>query len=254
MTNPDQEKKWLLEEKYNNQINQEYVSDCKKIDKGFPLAYIIGYQPFLNCTIYLDSKPLIPRSETEYWVDIFNNTLKTKRSLSSLKILDLCAGSGCCGVAIAKALPNAEVDFTEISTDHFETIKTNLEHNLSVSFTEQNQYQIIISDLFKKIEKKYDYIVCNPPYIDRAMHTVSDSVHNYEPHEALYGGEGGLYFIERILSSISYYLKPHGQLWLEHEPEHVFAITNICKQHNITCTTHTDQYKVPRFTVCNVSL
>jgi release factor glutamine methyltransferase len=103
-----QEIKWLLEEKYQGEKSEAFFSDCKRLALGEPLAYIIGYSPFMNCKIWLDNKPLIPRPETEYWVNEAIDTIKNNATLSlgleitSPKILDMCAGSGCIGVSLLK--------------------------------------------------------------------------------------------------------------------------------------------------------
>ena len=254
MISVDQEKQWLLKEKYSNKPTEEYFADCKQIDNGTPLAYVIGHQPFLDCTIYLDSKPLIPRSETEHWIDNLVTQINKGNISYPQTILDLCAGSGCCGVALAKALPEAKIDFAEINASHLSTIRKNIEHNVSVQFEKQNKYQCIQSDLFSNLDQKYDLVVCNPPYIDKAMNTIDKNVHEHEPHEALYGGKNGLFFIEKILKNTLVHLTSQGQFWLEHEPEQAVAIQSICSKHNLSCTTHIDQYNTPRFSICNMSL
>ena len=105
-----QDIEWLLEEKYSGEKNDAFFADCKRLALGEPLGFLIGHVPFLDTTIYLDSKPLIPRPETEYWTEAVIADIKTNypaRDLENtpgaeqLRVLDLCAGSGCIGVAIA---------------------------------------------------------------------------------------------------------------------------------------------------------
>ena len=104
----NKEEQWLLKEKYQGVESKEFHEDRKRLQAGEPLGYIIGWVPFLNTIIYLDSKPLIPRPETEFWVErVCERVLMKSQQLERpLAILDLCAGSGCIGVAVAKALEN----------------------------------------------------------------------------------------------------------------------------------------------------
>jgi release factor glutamine methyltransferase len=162
-----QEETWLLQEKYKGEQNDAFFADCDRLKDGEPLAYLIGSIPFLNTTIYLDlpdrqagSKPLIPRTETEFWVEqIISQINKGQTFAVCSRILDLCAGSGCIGVAVLKNVPNVTVDFVEIDGHHHELIKKNiLENNIDIS-----RANIFGGDLFENITEKYDYILTNPP-------------------------------------------------------------------------------------------
>src|SRR3989344_3024544 len=126
-----------------------------------PIAYTIGWIPFIHTKIYLDSRPLIPRPETEYWVDQVIQEIK-KSKVEKPKILDLCAGSGCIGIAVLKEIPEAFVDFVEIEEIHHKTIEKNIrENNLDSSHT-----RIFGGDLFENVLDSYDFILSNPPYIN----------------------------------------------------------------------------------------
>lgn len=176
-----------------------------------PEAYKIGSIPFVHAEIYLDSRPLIPRTETEYWVDLAIKDIRAS-GIKSPKILDLCAGSGCIGVAVGKDIPEALVDFVELDTRHHPTIERNLKEN-------GVKGRVFGGDLFEKITDKYDFILSNPPYIDRDLDRVAESVKDHEPELALYGGEKGLEVVERIITESSKHLNPGGKLYIEHEPE-----------------------------------
>jgi len=235
---------WLLKEKYHGEKTPGFFTDCERLKAGEPLAYVIGFIPFLNCQIWLDSKPLIPRPETEYWVEkVIANNSKTDPG-QPLKILDLCAGSGCIGVALAKALPNSVITFSEIDSKHLETIEKNCQEN----GIDSDRYQIIISDLFQDLEQnmEFDLIVSNPPYLDAVLDRVAESVKNNEPALALYGGQAGFALIEQIIEKAPDYLRPSGQLWLEHEPEQVKLIYKA-GEGRFACLNFIDQYGLPRF-------
>jgi len=247
----EKEIQWLLNEKYHGEKSDAFFADCKRLTLGEPLAYIIGFTPFLDCKIWLDSFPLIPRSETEFWTHECLETIKNTQTVSlglekqSIRILDLCAGSGCIGIALAKALPNARVEFSEIDRRHIPTIEKNVrENNVDAQRT-----LIHHTDLFTGIAGQFNYIVCNPPYIDEQNSRAEISVVDHEPHLALFGGAAGLETIEKIIAASKYHLAPSGQLWLEHEPEQVVAIAKLAETHGLQATTYPDQYTVDRFTV-----
>src|SRR3989344_3294780 len=161
-----------------------------------PEAYTLGSIPFIHTQIYLDSHPLIPRTETEYWVDLAIKEIKD-RGVKEPKILDLCAGSGCIGVAILKEIPYALVDFAEIDTTHHRTIEKNVLENIG----DTPRTRIVGGNLFEEIDSKYDFILSNPPYINPELTTrIQESALKFEPKQALFGGKDGLEIINNILT------------------------------------------------------
>lgn len=224
--------------------SEAFHTDLKRLTEGEPLAYVIGSVPFLNCTIYLDSHPLIPRPETEFWAEKAITEIRNYK-YNCVKVLDLCAGSGAIGVAVAKAIPKTQLTFGEIEKQHLPTIGKNTEEN-NISCT---RYKVKQSDLFKNIEGTFDFILTNPPYIDPALNRADDSVKNNEPHLALYGGKYGLEIIEKIIVDAQKYLNKNGQLWIEHEPEQVTDIHTCALENGYKISTHKDQYQVMRYSV-----
>jgi len=262
-----QEEQWLLAEKYGGVKTAEFYADCKALALGTPLGYLIGQVPFLDCTIWLDAQPLVPRVETEYWVEQAITAIKERQTVQPVlsagegqsaavqltdphpttSILDLCAGSGCIGVAVAKALPTVQVDFVELSVQLIPTINKNcLENHI-----EQSRCRIYHSNLFAGIptDARYDFILSNPPYIDPAVDRATESVKSHEPHLALYGGIDGLEIIEQIIATAKDHLTPTGQLWIEHEPEQVNHINKLAADGGFNCTSHADQYGVLRYSI-----
>ena len=204
-----------------------------------PEAYRIGWVPFINSKIYLDSRPLIPRTETEYWVNEVIHKIK-QSGIKKPKVLDLCAGSGCIGVAVAQEIPESQVVFVELDPKHHENIKKNLlENNIDPSRT-----KILGGDLFERVEGKYDFILSNPPYIDMSLKRVAESVLEHEPSLALDGGQKGLEIIEKILEQLPRYLNAGGALFIEHEPEQKEELS----KHKMYLNSYPDQYGEPRFT------
>jgi len=276
----NQEIAWLLNEKYQGAKTADYEADCARLAAGEPLGYLIGHVPFLGCTIHLDSTPLIPRVETEFWVEkaiaTITSSLQTKCDNlelndttldcfvvlprkddggdTGLKILDLCAGSGAIGVAVAKAIPDAHVTFAEIDHSHLPTIEKNLTENLPAQpFNRTKGWTVLQSDLFENVSGQFDIILTNPPYIDAQAHTVDANVAAHEPHLALFGGTAGMEIITRIITEAPHHLTPIGQLWIEHEPAQVEAIAALAHNHGFSCVTHPDQYDTPRFSVLTMA-
>jgi len=242
-----QEVDWLLQEKYNGQESSAFWADVTRLEAGEPLAFVIGSIPFLDTTIYLDSHPLIPRPETEFWVEQAIKAINAYPvQKHSLCILDLCAGSGCIGVAVAKACPAVQVDFSELQSAHLPTIAKNCRAN-DISAERVFIYE---SDLFTPVKggrlRKYDFILSNPPYIDKSLGRTESSVITHEPALALFGGVAGMEVLAQIIADAPQYLQAGGQLWLEHEPEQAAAICLLGAAH-FSVTTHEDQYNVPRF-------
>jgi release factor glutamine methyltransferase len=241
----DREMNWLLEEKYHGEKSQAFFADCKRLALGEPLAYLIGWSNFLGCKITLNSHPLIPRVETEFWVENAIAAIKATNHKAPI-VLDLCAGSGCIGVSVAKAIPNSQVDFSEIDQNHLPTILNNLKENeIAVS-----RSKIAHTNLFEAFAgTKYDFILSNPPYINAELNRTDDSVVKHEPYISLFGGKDGMEIITKIIESAPQYLNPGGQLWIEHEPEQSAKIKELGNYNSFSTTTHKDQYGVERYSV-----
>ncbi len=241
-----QEKKWLLAEKYSGIQSNEYEAECKLLEAGVPVAYLIGNIEFLGCHIDLSSKPLIPRAETEYWVDIFIKRQKEKYSeteLRNLELLDIFAGSGCIGIACATHL-QSHVTIGELQEQNIKQILQNTSHNKCITNTD-----LFRSDVFSDIPKKaYDYVLANPPYIDAAREeVVQSSVLDNEDHVALFAPEQGLLFVYQLIDESAEYLKTGGEIWIEFDPWQTDLIDQYLK--NKPQWSHTylqDQYKKDR--------
>lgn len=205
-------------------VSQEKIELYKKlIDARLnnkPVQYIVGTTEFYGLELFVNENVLIPRFETE---ELVENTLKiiNEKFNSNVKILDLCCGSGAIGLAIKNKLPNAVVTMSDISKKALEVASKNKENlNLNV--------EIIESDLFENINESYDVIISNPPYI-ATNEEIESLVKDNEPHLALYGGEKGLDYYERILENISGYLNNKFLIALEigqNQKEDIINIIN----------------------------
>jgi len=220
-------KKWLLEKKYNGEQSVQYFKDLERLKKGEPLDYVIGFRDFLNCKIDLSLKPLIPREETEYWLEKVIIDIKNKYPGKKLKILDLFSGSGCIGIVILKHLPNSIVIFGEKSPKFIKQIKINLKLNK----IKPSRYKIIQTDTYSNIKGKFDFIFANPPYLSKKrISKIQKPVLKYEPKIALFAKNNGLYFIEKLIQQSKNFLKPEGEIFIEFDSWQKKKIEEILKE------------------------
>lgn len=194
-----------LDEQELNQFRER----LKRRGKGEPGQYIHGSVQFYGLNIFVNSAVLIPRPETEILVDLIANVLKTE-NLEVKKCLDLCSGSGCIGLSLKNKFPDLSVYLSDISENALTVAKKNAEANHLVAHFSQG-------DLFEPfLDQKFDYIVCNPPYISlKEYHELSPEVRGFEPILALVGGDSGYEFYERLSEALPRYLNPMGRVWLE---------------------------------------
>ncbi|MCR4276101.1 MAG: peptide chain release factor N(5)-glutamine methyltransferase [Candidatus Parcubacteria bacterium] len=278
---PDE--KWLLEEKYSGIETPEYEADKKRLASGEPLAYVIGWQPFLGLKIYLDSKPLIPRPETEWWTEELVAVMKKVwpsvakgpedflKDGNEFRFLDLCAGSGAIGCAALAKLPDAQVYFGEIDPAFEATILKNIRENkldLPTGRQATSRADVRIGDLFEPfatnfscpysdLEKwkyscggnmQFDIIAANPPYVP-ADRVLPPSVAEYEPAGALRAGEDGLDIIRRIALDLPKHLKKDGQAWIECDRAHAAEARTLFQEQGFSAEIRNDQYGKPRIIV-----
>ncbi len=199
---------WLLKEKHSGNKTDEFYKDIKKLESGEPLAYVMGNVDFLNIKINLSRKVLIPRVETEFWVQKEIENIVAKNP----NCLDIFSGSGCIGISILKNIDGAHVDFADNFNNSIEQIKINIDLN----GLNKASYSIIKSDVFSNIKDKYNYIFANPPYISKnKADKIQKSVLDFEPSEALFAEDNGLYFIKELLLNGKKYLRDVGKMYIE---------------------------------------
>jgi len=183
-----------------------------RVMQGEPLAYVLGQWDFYGMTLHVDKHVLIPRDDT-----CAVTALAIKQALfldSAPRILDLCTGSGCIGLAIAGRVKDAKVTLADISREAIAVARKNImDQKLSgrVACMQIDALQEPSSFL-----GKFDLIVSNPPYITtREMIDLPTSVKDFEPHLALHGGKDGLKFYRAIAANFRQALKPGGYLCFE---------------------------------------
>jgi len=182
-----------------------YEDGLKKLEQGIPVQYIVGNVDFYGNIFEVNENVLIPRFETEELVEKTINYSK-KYFDKKIEILDIGTGSGCIAITLSKYL-DSNVDALDISEEALEVSKKNNErNNANVNFFHSN--------LFENVNKKYDLIISNPPYI-AYDEEIMDIVKNNEPNIALYADNDGLYFYEEILKNASNYLNDKAMIAFE---------------------------------------
>ena len=206
---------------------------------GEPLAYILGEWEFYGLPLYVDRNVLIPRDDT-----CAVASLAIQKALflgKDPRILDLCTGSGCIGLAIASRVKDARVTLADISKEALAVAKKNIVRNhLS------GRVSCIQADALNKPSAflgKFDLIVSNPPYITaQEMRELPHSVCDFEPHLALFGGDDGLDFYRAIAKNFAQALKPGGYLCFEFGMGQGDGVCRILEENQYTILERTRDY------------
>ena len=191
-----------------------FFENFEKRRRRIPLAQILGRQSFYGLDFFVNEDILIPRADTECLVDLVLEDyadLAKQAGSSSLNILDLCTGSGCIGISVAKHLPYQELLLVDLSEKALSVAKKNAEKHLG------ENVRLLQSDLLTGVQgKKFSLLLSNPPYIvSRVIPGLDREVSEYEPKMALDGGEDGLVFYRRIAKEAKAVLLPGARLYLE---------------------------------------
>jgi len=201
--------------------NDSLDNDHAGIFEGFiarrarrePLQQIIGKQEFWGLDFIVTPDVLIPRPETEFVVE---SAIKAANTLAAPLIVDLCTGSGCIAIGLAKELPSSRIIATDRSDKALFVARENA-RNCGVA----SRIRFLEGDLFGPLEEldiqgTVDIIVANPPYIPaRELASLQPEVRDYEPEIALIAGPQGTEIHQRIIGEAPRYLKQHGLLIME---------------------------------------
>ncbi|MDP3889005.1 MAG: peptide chain release factor N(5)-glutamine methyltransferase [bacterium] len=192
----------------------------KLVNQNMPLQYLIGSVSFADLEILVEPPVLIPRPETEQWcLNLITQLKKLKKQ--NLAILDLCTGSGCIALALAKALPSAKIYATDISKQALALAHKNAIHN------QINTVTFLHSDLFADISTAFtfDLIVCNPPYVSPSeWQSLEPSVTQWEDKNALVANNEGLAIIKKIISHAPAYLHANNEMKQHDIPQLIIEI------------------------------
>ncbi len=183
----------------------EYLE--RRVAERVPAPYITGEAWFAGLRFAVDERVLVPRSP---FAELIGRAFSPWLTAAPERILDLCTGSGCIGIACALAFPDAEVDLVDISVAALEVADGNIAaHRL------ERRVRTLESDLFEELDQAYDLIVCNPPYVDADDYADLPDEYRCEPELALAAGVDGLDVVRRVLRDAADWLEDEGLLFVE---------------------------------------
>ena len=187
------------------QLVLEYLE--RRVTERVPAPYITGEAWFAGLKFQIDERVLVPRSP---FAELIERGFSPWLTRTPERILDLCTGSGCIGIACALAFPDAEVDLADISTEALDVAEANIvQHEL------ERRVRAIETDLFDGLEDAYDLIVCNPPYVDADDYAAMPDEYRSEPALALAAGADGLDLVRQVLREAPDWLQNDGLLLVE---------------------------------------
>lgn len=190
-----------MDQPISDEFGDKYLENARRLLQDEPLGHVLGYEWFYGLKLIVNKDVLIPRSETEELVgnvsaDIFDYFSET------IDIVDIATGSGALACALKSDFPNANVVATDISEKALDVAKHNASNNnLEITFFQGDMAKPLIEH-----NLKFDVVVCNPPYIKKDEQ-IENSVRDYEPHVALFGGEDGLDLYRNVLDQLPAILK-----------------------------------------------
>lgn len=229
------------EEAYPEETVLAYMHDLQKRGDRVPLQHLLGQWDFMGLPFIVSPDVLIPRPETEWLVEYALQHYADR----PIKVLDLCTGSGCIGIAIQKLLPQAKVTLVDISTLALEVAKKNAEQNGVEPTIEK--WDILQGIPFFLEKERYDLIVSNPPYIkSEELKDLQPEVQR-EPALALDGGADGLLYYHALAKTWSTLLNEGGEMIVETGEDTGADVQKIFADHLQNATLHQDLSGLPRY-------
>ena len=191
------------------QAEEKYLNWIRQRAEHIPLQQLTGEQDFMGLTFSVNEHVLIPRQDTEILVE---EVLKELHD--GMRVLDMCTGSGCILLSLLHYSNDCEGLGVDLSAEALEVAGRNVLKVLTPEKAEHAHF--LQSDLFEKVEGKFEIIVSNPPYIASAeVEKLMPEVRDHEPRMALDGTEDGLYFYRRIIKEAGKHLVSSGMLFFE---------------------------------------
>ncbi|MBN2619935.1 peptide chain release factor N(5)-glutamine methyltransferase [candidate division WOR-3 bacterium] len=197
------------------------VMKVAQLKQGVPIEYITNRTQFLDYQLCVHPGVFIPRTETEYFVELIIK--KTKRPPDS--ILDVGTGTGAISIALAHAFPSSTIIATDISENALTCARTNIARYRLIQ-----RIHLVRTDMLKGLAAPFDLIVSNPPYVPRSrLHSLPKSVKYYEPLIALNGGEDGTKFTKVLIENSVPVMKDRGCIAIEIDEEAESDLTDYLK-------------------------
>ncbi|MCI9365350.1 MAG: peptide chain release factor N(5)-glutamine methyltransferase [Clostridia bacterium] len=211
-----------LESEVDKEKEKQFFEGIEKIILDYPIQYITAHKEFMKMNFYVNESVLIPRADTEVLVE---EVIKICKEENKKEILDMCTGSGAIAISIAKNLENTNITAVDISKEAIGVARINAKELLK-----ENNIKFIKSNMFENVDKKFDVIVSNPPYIKTKE--IDEYKLKYEPRLALDGGEDGLKFYKIIINEGYKYLKTNGIIVLEIGYDQKEALQKLVNENN----------------------
>ena len=205
----------------NEEIPQEKLQELMRIktarENGEPVAYLTGERGFYECVFSVSPDTLIPRADTETLVEeAVADIAETFEDKPEIRILDLCCGTGCIGISVAKVLSEVFDKVTLVLSDVSEKAMDVCRKNAEDLIEEDNiELKFNTGNLFEGLDGVFDAVLSNPPYIATSVIPTLEKQVQFEPVLALDGGADGLDFVRKIAASAKDHLVPGGILQME---------------------------------------
>ena len=226
---------------------QQIEDAMLRLEKGEPVQYVTGKAHFCDRTFLVSPSVLIPRPETELLCQLIADNDQAVTGNGEIRVLDMGTGSGCIAITLALSMQNASVEAWDVSAEALNMAKSNAESlGASVSFEQKD----ILGLNENNVERCYDIIVSNPPYIcNKEAAQMEHNVLDFEPHLALFvPDEAPLLFYSAIARFARQALKVGGALYFEINPLYADALCSMLSSLGFAnVTIHVDQFGKQRF-------
>ncbi len=213
--------------KHGGKETPEFLADVAKMTAGEAFEYLLGEVVFCGAKVDLSLRPMIPRPETEFWVKQAIEDLLATRRQFVLRVLDLFSGSGNVGLAVAKNIPEATVDFIEVDPK----LKPGVENSIIRNNIKKLRTRVLTGDTWEGAGGFYDVIFVVPPYVPPQMKDEVMKELGAEDPLSFFDKEDGYYYHKQVLSRAKEFLKSDGVLYLEFDITQREKIEALAKEH-----------------------
>ena len=216
--------------KHQGRETPEFLADVAKMTEGEAYEYLLGEVVFCGAKVDLSLRPMIPRIETEFWVQQAIEDLLATRRQFVLRVLDLFSGSGNVGLAVAKNIPEATVDFIEVDPN----LKAGVENSIIRNNIKKLRTRVLTGDTWEGAGGFYDVIFAVPPYVPPHMKDEVMKELGAEDPLSFFDKEDGYYYHKQVLSRAKEFLKDDGVLYLEFDTTQREKIEQLAQEYGWT--------------------